>query len=178
MLGAVTKGFRGTGGGRPLPVLSLAVLALCLMTPAARGQRVIKLRSEFTDGVNATILAAANTLDGASAKQGVTATTVTAVTNAKAPTMPNNGTTAAATVGGILSARCKMIWNQAAGGAVQFATSPRITPTASGTTCLSDFWLSVNPGTTSNVSVQIYDVTSSGSDTLTVEPGTGCSGWQ
>jgi hypothetical protein len=166
------------------------------------------------DDANATMVAAGNTLDHAVAMQSITATTVAAVTNAKTPTMPNNGTTAAATVGGVLSARCKIIWNQARGGTVQFgvkasaapadlwvmeeddsgayvapsyttitsatatATSPTITPTAFGTTYSSDPWFSMNFGTTNNVSVQIYALTSCGSDTLTIEPGAGCTAWQ
>jgi hypothetical protein len=48
LFGAVTKAFRETGGRRHLLVLSLAVLALCLMAPAAKAQTVINLRSEFT----------------------------------------------------------------------------------------------------------------------------------
>jgi hypothetical protein len=48
LLGAVTKVFRETGGRRPRLVLSLPVLALCLMAPAAKAQTVINLRSEFT----------------------------------------------------------------------------------------------------------------------------------
>jgi hypothetical protein len=166
------------------------------------------------DDVNAPMVAAGNTLDYAIATQSITATTLTAVTNAKTPTMPNNGTTAAAAIGGVLSACCKIICNQATGGTVQFcvkasaapadlwvmekddsgeyvaptyttiisaiatATSPTITPTAFGTTYSSDLWLSMNPGTTNNVSVQIYALTSSGSDTLTIEPGTGCTPWR
>jgi hypothetical protein len=58
------------------------------------------------------------------------------------------------------------------------ATSGTITPTACGTTYASDIWLLTNPGTTNNISVQLYALTSSGSGTLTIEPGTGCGSWQ
>jgi hypothetical protein len=166
------------------------------------------------DDVNATLVTAGNTLDYSIATQSITATVLTAVTNATTPTMPNNGTAAAAAVGGVLSSRCKIIWNQATGGTVQFgvkasaaptdlwvleqdspaaylastyttitsatatATSGTITPTAFGTTYASDLTLILNPGTTNNVSVQIYAVTSSGSDAITIESGTGCTAWQ
>jgi hypothetical protein len=42
LCGAITRMFRETGGSRPLVVLSLAVLALGVMAPAAKAQTVIK----------------------------------------------------------------------------------------------------------------------------------------
>ena len=44
----VVKVFRGTGGSRRLVVLSLAVLSLVLMPPAARVQTVINFLIGFT----------------------------------------------------------------------------------------------------------------------------------
>jgi hypothetical protein len=166
------------------------------------------------DDANATMALGGNALQYSIATQAITATTLTAITNAKTPTMPANGTAAAAGTGGVLHSNCKIIWNLASGGTtVQFgvvasaaptdlfileqdspgaylaptyttitsttatATSPAITPTSLGTTYASDFWITLNPGTTNAISVQLEALTSNGT-AVTAEPGTGCSAWQ
>ncbi len=168
----------------------------------------------FTNNSNNPVSAFGGTgLQYSIATQAITATSLTAITNAVSPILHANGTTAASATGGVLHSDCKVIWNQATGGTVQFgvkasaaptdlwvieqdspgayvapvyttitsatttATSATVTPTAFGTTYASDIRLAMNPGTSNNISVQLYALTSSGSDTLTIEPGTGCSGW-
>lgn len=162
---------------------------------------------------NPALITAGATLDYAIATQGITGNgTLTAITNAKTPTMPNNNTAAAAGAGGVLSSHCTIIWNQATSGTVGFgvkasaaptdlwvkeqdqigtalapifttitsttttATSGTVTPTAFGTTYASDIWLAMNPGTSNSVSVQLYAQASA--NTITIEPGTGCTAWQ
>jgi hypothetical protein len=155
-----------------------------------------------------------NTLQYTIATQAVTSTTLVPITNAVTLAMLANGNTASATVGGVQSTRCKIIWNQATGGTPQFgikasaapssiqvleqdspgvytaptyttittatatATSPVLTPSVPGTTYASDLWITMNPGTTNNVSIQLYALTSVALDALTIEPGTGCTPWQ
>ena len=53
-----------------------------------------------------------------------------------------------------------------------------VTPSGFGTTFFSDITLKMNPGTTNSPTVQLYAETSSSSDTLTIEPGSGCTAWQ
>lgn len=53
-----------------------------------------------------------------------------------------------------------------------------VTPTAFGTVYFSNIDLTLNPGTSNNITVQLYAESSSSSDTLTLYPGTGCSSWQ
>ena len=168
---------------------------------------------------NSGLAAGANALQYNIATQAISTTaTLTALTNVLTPQMPNNGTTAAAGTGGVLSSRCHIIWNQATGGTVAFAVhlsaaatrldvtevdydgaggiplssyvQPNVTasgtgaaigtvtPSAFGTTFFSDFTLTLNPGTTNNQIIQMYAETSSSSDTLTIEPGSGCEAWK
>lgn len=169
---------------------------------------------EWTNGSNnAGLVTAPASLDYAIATQGITGNgTLTAITNAKTPTMPNNNTAAAAGTGGVLTSHCTVIWNQATSGTVAFgikasaaptdiwvkeqdspgaylapvfttitsttttATSGTITPTAFGTTYASDLWIAMNPGTTNSVSFQLF--ASASANTLTIEPGTGCTALQ
>jgi hypothetical protein len=155
-----------------------------------------------------------NTLQYTIATQAVTSTTLVPITNAVTLAMLANANTASATVGGVQSTRCKIIWNQATGGTPQFgikasaapssiqvleqdspgvytaptyttittatatATSPVLTPSVPGTTYASDLWITMNPGTTNSVSIQLYALTSVALDALTIEPGTGCTPWQ
>lgn len=56
------------------------------------------------------------------------------------------------------------------------ATSGTVTPSAFGTTYASDLWIAMDPGTTNSPSIQLYAAASA--NTLTIEPGTGCTGWQ
>lgn len=162
---------------------------------------------------NPALITAPASLDYAITTQAITGNgTLTAITNAKTPTMPNNNTTAAAGTGGVLSSHCMIIWNQATSGTVGFgvkasaaptdlwvkeqdqigtalapvfttitsttttATSGTVTPTAFGTTYAADIWLAMNPGTSNSVSVQLYAQASA--NTITIEPGTGCTAWQ
>lgn len=158
------------------------------------------------------VVAGAN-LDYAITTQGITGNgTLTAITNAQTPTMPNNNTTAAAGAGGVLSSHCTIIWNQATAGTVAFGikasaaptgiwvkeqdsggtytapayttitsatttqTSGTVVPSAFGTTFASDLWIAMNPGNSNSVQIQLY--ASASLNTLTIEPGTGCTAWQ
>jgi hypothetical protein len=171
---------------------------------------------------NAAIVTAGNSADYSLATQPITTTTLTSITNASTPTMPQNATTASGTVGGVLGSVCTIGWSQATGGTVQFgvapsatltggslwvyeedtnsvatvatpvqtfttitsatttaaqATSPVITPVTLGAVNFSKLYIRMNPGTTNSVAVKLFALTSSASDTLTIEPGTGCSAW-
>jgi hypothetical protein len=171
---------------------------------------------------NAEIVTAGASADYSLATQPITTTTLTSITNASTPTMPNNNTTASGTAGGVLGAVCTIGWSQATGGTVQFgvapsatltggslwiyeedtnsvatvatpvqtfttitsatttaaqATSPVITPVTLGTVNFSKLYIRMNPGTTNSVAVKLFALTSSALDTLTIEPGTGCSAW-
>jgi hypothetical protein len=144
--------------------------------------------------------------------QGIASATLTAITNAVTPVMPQNITAATGSINGVLSSRCQVIWNQATGGTVKFGvaassaptdlwvteqdspgayaapvyttitsttttqTSGTVTPSAYGTTYKSDIILTMNPGTSAGVSVQLYAAASA--NTITIEPGTGCDSWK
>jgi hypothetical protein len=77
----------------------------------------------FTNTAGNTSLAGTgNTLDYSIATQTIATTaTLTALTNVTTPVLAANGTTAAASSGGVLSSRCHVIWSQATGGTVSFA---------------------------------------------------------
>ena len=172
--------------------------------------------SQYFSGANANailVTAPGNALDYSIATQSITGNgTLTAITNAQTPAMPNNGSAAASGTGGVLSSHCTIIWNQATSGTVAFGikasatpghiwvkeqdspgaylapnypaaitsttttqTSGTDTPTAYGTTYASDLWIAMDPGTSNSLSIQLY--ASASANTLTIEPGTGCSGW-
>jgi hypothetical protein len=57
------------------------------------------------------------------------------------------------------------------------ATSPVLTPDEYAFTYHTEIVLKMNPGTSNSPSVQLYGLVNSTSNTLTIEDGTGCSGW-
>src|SRR5271170_5964518 len=62
-------------------------------------------------------------------------------------------------------------------GTTLTATSPTITPAATATTYWSELKLVMNPGITNSPTVTLYGNSGSGSDAVTIEPGTGCTSW-
>lgn len=138
--------------------------------------------------------------------QAISSASLTAITNTTTSIVPNNNTAGGtisthckiiwsqATAGTVqfgikASAAPTDIWvseQDSAGvyvapvyttitSATTTATSGTIVPTAFGTNYSSDLWIAMNPGTSNNVSVQLY--ASASVNTITIQPGTGCTGW-
>ena len=55
-------------------------------------------------------------------------------------------------------------------------TSGTVTPSAFGTNYATDLWIAMDPGTSNSPSIQLY--ASASANTLTIQPGTGCTAWQ
>ena len=125
----------GTGGGTGLVVNSIAVTGGLATFSNKGGQKDGILFSSaafsFTnDNSNSTAALGGNALQYSIATQAITSTSLAAITNAISPVLPANGTTAAAGTGGVLTSNCKIIWNQATAGTVQFGVKASAAPTA------------------------------------------------
>jgi collagen type VII alpha len=77
--------------------------------------------SVSNDNNNTTLDLGGNALQYSIATQAIATSTLTPITNATTPVMVNNGVTAAAGTGGVLTSRCHVIWSQATAGTVSFA---------------------------------------------------------